>query len=334
MHKKKQKSIVTLIVLAQIIVLAVVFLLMYLVMDTSLSKNMENSVIQSMETIAQERSQIVENYVSEAESYLTAYGRAGEITGVLANPDNPEYARKAQEFTETFGADREYLEGIYTSKWDTYVLTHTNPKTIGITFREGDSLKQLQDAMMAVDGVYNIGITISPVSGKQIISMYKACYDNNHNPIGFIGGAIYTDGLAATLAQMPSGGMEQLNYYMVNVKTGEYIFHRDSERINTVAEEKYINSILERLSQGADSYVGSLRYDENGTEYLASYNYMADRDWVFILTDPTSEVFASLSRVRAILVVIIFAGIVVMMIFTYVLINLLIRPVKVSSQVF
>ena len=42
MHKKKQKSIVTLIVLAQIIVLAVVFLLMYLVMDTSLSKNMEN----------------------------------------------------------------------------------------------------------------------------------------------------------------------------------------------------------------------------------------------------------------------------------------------------
>ena len=333
MHKKKQKSIVTLIVLAQIIVLAVVFLLMYLVMDTSLSKNMENSVIQSMETIAQERSQIVENYVSEAESYLTAYGRAGEITGVLANPDNPEYARKAQEFTETFGADREYLEGIYTSKWDTYVLTHTNPKTIGITFREGDSLKQLQDAMMAVDGVYNIGITISPVSGKQIISMYKACYDNNHNPIGFIGGAIYTDGLAATLAQMPSGGMEQLNYYMVNVKTGEYIFHRDSERINTVAEEKYINSILERLSQGADSYVGSLRYDENGTEYLASYNYMADRDWVFILTDPTSEVFASLSRVRAILVVIIFAGIVVMMIFTYVLINLLIRPVKVSSQV-
>lgn len=333
MHKKKQKSIVTLIVLAQIIVLAVVFLLMYLVMDTSLSKNMENSVIQSMETIAQERSQIVENYVSEAESYLTAYGRAGEITGVLANPDNPEYARKAQEFTETFGADREYLEGIYTSKWDTYVLTHTNPKTIGITFREGDSLKQLQDAMMAVDGVYNIGITISPVSGKQIISMYKACYDNNHNPIGFIGGAIYTDGLAATLEQMPSGGMEQLNYYMVNVKTGEYIFHRDSERINTVAEEKYINSILERLSQGADSYVGSLRYDENGTEYLASYNYMADRDWVFILTDPTSEVFASLSRVRAILVVIIFAGIVVMMIFTYVLINLLIRPVKVSGQV-
>lgn len=333
MHKKKQKSIVTLIVLAQIIVLAVVFLLVYLFMDTSLSKNMENSVIQSMETISQERSQIVENYVSEAENYLTAYGRAGEIAELLENPENPNGVKKAQAYTEIFSADREYLEGIYASEWNTHILVHTNPDVVGITTREGDSLDALHEAMLATDGVYNTGIIISPASGKQIISMYKACYDSNQNPIGLIGGGIFTEGLAATLDNMPSGGMEQLNYYMVNATTGEYIFHRDSERINTVAEEKYINSILERLKQGADSYVGSLSYDENGTEYLASYNYMADRGWVFIITDPSSEVFASLSRVRAILLLIIFAGIVVMMIFTYVSISLLIKPVKVSGHV-
>ncbi|MDD6811279.1 MAG: methyl-accepting chemotaxis protein [Lachnospiraceae bacterium] len=333
MNKKKQKSIVTIIVLAQILVLAVVFLLVYLFMDTSLSKNMENSVIQSMETISQERSQIVENYVSEAENYLTAYGRAGEIAELLENPGKLQSVNKAQAYTEIFSADREYLEGIYASEWNTHVLVHTNPKVVGIITREGESLKALQDALLATDGVYNTGIITSPASGKQIISMYKACYDSDRNPVGLIGGGIFTEGLTATLDNMPSGGMEQLNYYMINANTGEYIFHRDAGCINTVAEEKYIDTILERLKQGTDSYAGSLSYEENGTEYLAAYNYMADRGWVFIITDPASEVFASLGRVRAILLLISFGGIVIMMIFTYVSINLLIKPVKVSGQV-
>lgn len=333
MKTKKKKSIVAVIVFAQVIVLAVVFLLVYLFMNYSLSNNIENSVIQSMETISQERSQIVENYVSEAEKYLTAYGRAGEITELLMNPEDPESVSKAQTYTELFSADREYLEGIYASEWNTHVLTHTNAQVVGIVTREGDSLKALQDALLATDGVYNTGIIISPASGEQIISMYKACYDDSHNPIGLIGGGIYTEGLLEILDNLPSGGMEQLQYYMVNVNTGEYIFHGDAERINTVAEEAYIGTILEQLDKGADYYAGSLSYQENGTEYLASYNYMEDRGWVFVITDPSAEIFASLSRVRMILLIICFMGIVVMVFFTYMSINLLVKPIKVSGQV-
>ncbi len=331
--KKKKVGIVAIMVCAQIIVMVIVFLFVYLFMNSALSNNIKTSVIQSMETIVQERSQLIENYVDEAENYLTAYSRAGEITALLKAPQDAAATAAAQAYTETFSADREYLEGIYASEWNTHVLAHTNAAVVGITTREGDPLKALQDAMLAADGVYNTGIIISPASGAQIISMYRACLDADGNPIGLVGGGIFTDGLVATLDSLPKGGMEQLQYYMVNVNTGEYIFNGNKDLIATVAEEAYVNDILEKLRNGGTASVDVLNYEENGTDFMAAYNYMADRGWVFIITDPTAELFASLSQVRIILLVICFIGVLAMMVFTYVSINFLIKPVKVSGDI-
>lgn len=331
--KKKRFGIVTVIVLAQITIMALVFLLVYFFMDTSLTRNIETSVIQKMETVSEERALIIENYVSEAENYLTAYSRSGDITNLLLHPQDAECVERAQKYTETFSADRAYLEGIYASEWNTHVLAHTNANVVGITTREGDSLKQLQDAMLQADGVYNTGIIISPASKQQIISIYRACFDENNNPIGLVGGGIYTEGLVDTLDSLPTKGMEQLRYYLVNVNTGEYIFNADTEKINTLAEDEYIQTIAEKLRSNPEETVSSLSYIQNGEEYLAAYSYMADKGWVFIITDPASEVFSFLTAVRIALVVICVLGILIMMIFTYILISFLIKPVKVSEHV-
>ena len=331
--KKKNVGIITIMVLAQIAVMVIVFLFIYLFMNSAMTNNIKDSAIRSMETMVQERSQIIENYVLEAESYLTAYSRAGEIEALQLNPEDPAITAAAQAYTETFSADRDYLEGIYASEWNTHVLTHTNPNVVGITTREGDPLKALQDAMLAADGVYNTGIIISPASGAQIISMYRACLDDSGNPIGLVGGGIFTDGLIATLDGLPTGGMDQMQYYMVNVNTGEYIFNGNSELIATVAEEKYITDILDALRGNKENQSSVLEYNEDGTGYLAAYNYMADRGWVFIMTDPSAELFASVNQVRIILVLICLVGIVVMIVFTYALINFLVKPVKVSGDI-
>ena len=331
--KKKNVGIITIMVLAQIAVMVIVFLFIYLFMNSAMTNNIKNSAIQSMETMVKERSQIIENYVLEAENYLTAYSRAGEIEALQLNPDDPAITAAAQAYTETFSADRDYLEGIYASEWNTHVLAHTNPNVVGITKREGDPLKVLQDAMLAADGVYNTGIIISPASGAQIISMYRACLDDSGNPIGLVGGGIFTDGLIATLDGLPNGGMDQMHYYMVNVNTGEYIFNDNSELIATVAEEKYITDILDVLRGNTQNQVSVLDYEEDGTESLAAYNYIANRGWVFIITDPSAELFASVGQVRIFLVFICLGGIAVMSICTYVLISSLVKPVKVSGEI-
>ena len=134
--KKKNVGIITIMVLAQIAVMVVVFLFIYLFMNSAMTNNIKDSAIRSMETMAQERSQLIENYVRDAENYLTAYSRAGEIAALQLNPEDPEITAAAQAYTETFSADREYLEGIYASEWNTHVLAHTNPNVVGITTRE------------------------------------------------------------------------------------------------------------------------------------------------------------------------------------------------------
>ena len=331
--KKKNVGIVTIMVLAQIAVMVVVFLFVYLLMNSTMTSSIRDSAIGSMKTVVQERSKIIENYVYEAENYLTAYSRAGEIAELLNNPNNPDSVARAQAYTETFSQDRANLEGIYTSEWNTHVLAHTNPNVVGITTREGDPLKALQDAMLAADGVYNTGIIISPASGAQIISMYRACVDSNGNPIGLVGGGIFTTGLIETLDHLPTGGMEQMQYCMVNVNTGEYIFNSNPELIATVAEEKYINAIIDNIKSGIGTSADVYEYKENGTEYLSAYNYMEDRGWVFIITDPASELFASVNQVRIILLLICIVGVAVMIVFTYVLINFLVKPVKVSGDI-
>lgn len=319
--KKKIVRLIVIIVLLQVLVMTVV----YFFVKASITSNIKNNTIKSMETIAQERSIMIENYMLETENYLTAYGRAGDILDVIRNPEDEQIVAKAQKFTETFSTDRECVEGIYASEWDTHVLAHTNPSVVGIYTRKDESLKALQKSLLETDGVYNAGILTSPASGEQIIAVYRTCYDEMNNPIGFVGGGVYTQGLVNTLDNLPTEGMEQLQYCMVNAENGEYIFHENKEKINTVAQEKYIQDVLEDVKNGNN--FGYLIYKEKATgkQYIASYNYLMDREWVFIITDPYEEVFQSLNSVKIQLLVISLIGIIILTVFTIRIVRYLLK---------
>ena len=310
--KKKIYQMIAVIVLLQVLVMGVVFKFV----EMTITKNIKESTIETMETLVQERSKMIENYIVETESYLTAYSRSSDVMDLLKNPQDPAAFAKAQKYTEQFSADRESLEGIYIGDWNTHVLAHTNASVVGITTRKDEALTSLQTAMLATDGVYNSGILISPASGEQVISIYRPCYDEVGNPIGFVGGGVFTQGLVDTLDALPKEGMKQLKYCMVNVNTGEYLFHDDKDKINTVAEEAYIQQIIKKLGSEKSKNVGSLEYEDKGQEYFASYNYMPKRGWVFIINDPSAEVFQSLLAIRLKLFAICLIGVLLLTICT------------------
>lgn len=322
--KKRSFRMMIVILVLQVWVMSVV----YFFVDMSISNNIKNSTIKSMETIAQERSQIIENYILETENYLTAYSRASDIQDLLNAPTDAKIVARAQKYTEEFSQDRAFVEGIYASEWDTHVLTHTNSEVVGIYTRKDDALKTLQDALLHTDGVYNAGIVLSPASGEQVISIYRPCFDGNNNPIGFVGGGVYTKGLIDILDNLPNEGMKKLEYCMVNTSTGEYIFNEDKEKISTVAEDKYIQDILFEIKEEKEDSknFGYLVYENNlGDTYIASYSYIKDKDWVFIINDPYSEVFSALNSVRIKLAVICILGVILLTIFTYRIINYLMK---------
>lgn len=324
--KKVSFKITACILTLQFIVLAV----LYLFVNRTISGNIHNNTIDSMQTIVDDRSQIIQNYVHETEADLTAYSRAGEIRDLLSNPTDPGCVAAAQEYTERFSADIENLEGIYVSEWNTHVLAHTNEAVVGITTREGESLRALQDSMMAADGVYNAGFIFSPASGKQIVSIYRACLDGQGNPVGLVGAGIYISGLKEALDSLPTAGLNNAQYYLINTSTGEYIFHHDEDQLGTIAQEPYIVNIIRQLQEGGSAWetANYVEYSDNETDHIAAYRYIPDRGWLFLLTDTTDEIFASANDASRLLLLLCGIALILLLGVTYFIISEFMRPLS------
>lgn len=325
-------SLGTKITICVLVMQTVIMGAMVLFVGNSITNNTKKSTTNNMETVVEERSRIIENYIQEVEGILTAYSRAGEIQAVLKNPTDAAAQAAAQAYTEKFSADIHNLEGIYVSEWNTHVLAHTNAGVVGITTREGDPLKALQDAMMAADGVYNTGIIISPASGQQIVSMYRAVLDENGNPIGLVGGGVFTTGLIQLLDSLTMQGMENAAYCMVNAASGQYIFCENDELVGTDVQEEYLQSLCSNYAGQSENDIGFREYKENGQDNIATYYYMANRGWLFIVSDDAAEIFAGTTSLKRIMMIFSIGALVVMLIISVVIIKGFLSPMGAIEE--
>lgn len=328
MKKHISAKITAIIAIMQVIIMSV----LYLFISSFLTDRMRRTAINSLETIATDRTQLIENYIQDLESSLTAYSRAGEVKAVLLHPQEPETTAAAQAYTETFSADIENIDGLYISDWDTHVLTHTNPDVAGMTLREGESLSALQDSMLAADGIYNTGIIMSPASGQQVVSMYRAVFDDSGSPIGFVGFAVNTTGILSILDSLPVAGMEHTQYCMVNAATGEYIFHADPSLVAAAAEEAHIQKIIASASGSGSASADFIEYKQNGSDYLASYRYIPEKNWIFIMSDSAQEIFSSVTEAKRKLTAICFAVTLALLALVFCIISVMTQPLRVVEQ--
>lgn len=311
------------------------FIALFVFISTSVSASARNSAVSSMQTAALDRSEIINNYIQSTEDTLTAYLQADQIYNLLRDPSNEEYVAAAQKYTENFSKNITNLEGIYASSWETQMLTHSNPQSVGIVTRPDETKrKQLHDAILATQGVYNTGIIISPAVGNaQIISMYKAVREDDGSHIGLGGIGIYTSGLTEKLDGLPLEGMPGAEYYLVDTESGEYIFHPDNDKIGTAADEEFMSDIISQVRKGGGNVCSSLNYRDNGTAKLASFNGIKDKNWVFIISDDASEVYASATRLTIMLAVIVIICAVVLSVIVYLVIRKIISPLKTVEGV-
>lgn len=267
------------------------------VITTVISAKTKKSSIEHMKTVSSSRVKILLDYVQHAENTLAMYSSAQEIVDVVTSPDDEKAVKAAQLYTENFSEKILNLEGIYVSEWNTHVLAHTNPAVVGITTRtEEKSLKQLQDAMIESskkgNGVYDTGIILSPASGQQIVSMYRGVFDENGKPLGLVGLGVYTTGLIEMLNDFKIKGLENAEYYMVNVLDGTYILNEDTDKISVDAENEYVKSLCEEYISNDKDDIGSFEYiGDNGKKYISVYYYVADYNWLLIFEDTESEAF-------------------------------------------
>ncbi|MBQ9947628.1 MAG: methyl-accepting chemotaxis protein, partial [Oscillospiraceae bacterium] len=313
---------------AVLIIQLVVFLALFVFINVYVSDSAYKTAINNMQTAAVDRSEIISNYINSTKDTLTAYLKAEQIYAVIRDPADSAAAASAQEYTVEFSKDISNLEGIYCSKWDTTMLTHTNASVIGMVTRPDEAYrKQLHDAILATEGVYNTGIIISPATGEQIISMYKAVREDDGTAIGLGGIGIFTKGLVDKLDELPLDGLESSEYYLVNVATGEYIFHPDSTMITTVAQDGFVSDIISQIKDGSNcSYVNYK--DANGAKCIAAFKSLDEHGWAFVIADKETEVLTSATALRINLVLLFVVSAILLTLVVYFIISRLVSPLK------
>ena len=283
--------ITTLITLAGMLVL-------WITVSTNAASIVKNDITNQMTDAVESRAAIINEYVTSAEEYMTAFALGSEVRELLLNPDDPALLAKAQQYTEAFAAVKGIFEGLYIATPATHVLTHTSQGAIGITTRTGDSLKQFQDTILSRRSLTNLGIMKSPGTGSMILSMYYPIFEGQRC-IGYVGAGVYASHLMDSLLNLNIKGLPDSEYVFLNVDTGVYLYHQDGALLNTETADAGYQEIIRTIRADGSDQANTYSYrDENGIRQLVVYKYLKDRGWVFMVRDSATEVYGAVTAVR------------------------------------
>lgn len=269
----KNRKLSTILTMAITLITVFCISLLFVIANRNMTDAMKTTAMNNMKTSIEAKTKIIEEYVKNSEELLIAYSKAPAIAALLKEPENKELQKIAQDYTQNYYAGLDQWEGIYTGEWNSHVITHANPDVVGMTTREGEGLKQLQDAITNSNGIYNSGIIVSPASKKLILSMYCPVFDSDGKTIlGYVGGGPFAEGLKAMLDSLVTEGLENAKYTMINTETGVYIFNEDESLMSQKIEDKMLLSAIDKIHNASDKSYNDYDYiDSKGEKSVAMY---------------------------------------------------------------
>lgn len=259
-----------------------------------------NSLVQVVEGVGNS----FDTMANTNKAILKAYSAAPIIKEALREPTNDIILKRAQDYTIEYFSKLEGWEGIYLAQWDSNVLTHpTAPQIIGKPLREGDSLKQLQDSMLAAEGgVYNTGIMVSPATGQLIMSMY-APIEVDGEILGYAGCGFFIKGIAEAISDVSGLNLKSAYVYFVD-NDGTMLYHPDESKVGNPVENAAVKGLLERLAAGEHPAPDIVEYEYKGTTKYAGY-YVGEGDhYIAVLTADEDDVLSGLSSIKIYTIVI------------------------------
>ncbi len=272
--------------------------LLWFIVSSRVASMVKDNITNQMTDAVESRASIINDYVTSAEEYMTAFALGSEVRDLLAHPEDPALLQKGQKYTEDFAAVKGIFEGLYIGTPDTYILTHTSQGAIGITTRTGESLEEFRNTILSQPQLTNLGIMKSPGTGSMILSMYYPLFDGQEC-IGYVGAGVYASRLMDVLLDLNIEGLPHSEYVFLNAETGTYLYHPDETLLNTQTDDSGYLEIIQRIKADASTQTGVYSYqDENGVEQLVVYKYLKDRNWVFLVHDDASEVYGKVTAVR------------------------------------
>lgn len=295
--------------------------------NSNITSVLINDVENNMQTSLDAKTKLIDEYILNAENQLVSFSKQPYILDCLKNKGDKAKREALQAYNSEYFAALNGWEGLYLCDWATETLTHSNTSAVGLVLREGDSLKQLHDSLTAAKGgVYNTGILKSPASGQIIISMYVPIYDGDE-PLGFVGGAIKTDGLSQQLDAVSTHGIENTTYSLINVGKKQYIFDDNADLILTEIEDKALLDVMSKIEGGEET--GQLTYDgEGGVQYFSVFKSIPERGWALVIRNDQDELYQPVYQSRLVQGIVCGFAFLLITVISWLMINVNLKPLK------
>lgn len=322
----KNIKIATKISIITIGILAIGLVGLWFAANKQMTRVMKASILQQLNNSVEMQAEIVRSYVDKAETYLIGYAQAPEMIEALQDTGNSAEVAQLQEYTDAYADTGANLENIYAADYNSTVIASHVQGVIGVTLREGEALKQLQDAI--ANGMYNTGIMASKATGAQVISMYYPVNDKAGEPVGYVGAAIFAEDLRDTLNEL-SGKKEGSSYLLLDAAAGSYIFCPDDELIGTVIENGDILRMIEQVKTAEEKETSLEYFDtESGRKMISAIYYIEERDWVLVALSDWDIAFAPVRSLTGMLAVLCFGVLIVISLTVWGCVSMIARDIS------
>ena len=323
----KNRKMSTIITWAILVVITTCIALLYFLANKSMTQLMKKSEMEALHNSLNVETSIIQEYIYHQEDLLIAFANESEVIDFLKDPTNEEKRIVAQQHTESYYGRLDNWEGLYIGEWNTHVIAHSDENVVGMTTREGESLKELQDAMLERGGLYDAGIIVSPASGKLILSLYCPVYDYDGKTIlGYVGGGPYVQELKVLLAPAEKQGA---SYYMINVEESICLFAQDESLMATQIEDEMLLSVIAEINKDDSKLAGDIEYyDAKAGASIAAYQYISDYGWAVVSCNSEANIYADINKSMIVLAYICLATVVIIVMLCWLVIRLSTRPLK------
>lgn len=306
--------------------------MLYFIANITMNNMLEQSERSLMETTLLAQTSLIDEYVTKQQDILIAFSKAPVVRDLLKDVQNSEKQAIAQAYTESFFAGLDDWEGIYIAEWNTHCIVHSDPINVGRTWRTNkDSLKQLQDAILEKNGVYNVGIMMSPAHNQLIMSMYYPVFDSDGTAVlGYVGGGPYAEGLRNILNKLKRED-ETTRYYMINVMSAQYIFVDDETLLGKDIEDPMLLSVIDKIK--ANDTGGEISFmDETEGPCIASYKYISEHGWAVVSFDSEKNIYSNTIKNTKMLAIICYLFVILISASAFGMIKVSMKPLRYVEE--
>ena len=302
------KKLSSKITLAVLIVLVIGLAGLYFVVSNKVYDTTSSSAKEKMMEAVTSRVNLTEEYIKGVEESVITYAQTGifktcclQQKGVIKEGDdlyNPVADKETTDFLKKI-KENVYpgrFEGIWAADTDTKMFAHSNDGGVGVVLREDPDLrKQLFDQLenIGADSILDIGIKKAATSDDMLLVMYYPIRDDSGTIIGVTGCGAYTQPLVDQFNEDKIQGMENANYYLIDLDSNTYLFNsEDSSSVGAELNEGFAGIAMRVNSTDAQSDSWDFVDKDTGVAETVAYKRVEGHNWAFVLKDTQSEINA------------------------------------------